>query len=307
MTQSPSSNLRFASAAEREGPAPPPSVSVGKWQLTSLAAEGSWACIYRARASEAPSDGERRPPAYALKMLRPDCQTSGQALGMLAREAQVARQVSHPHLIAIFEAQLKRPPQYLVMPWLEGASLQMCAAGQRSFDPPAVLWIARQAAEAMAALERAGWTHGDIKPSNIFLSPTGHLTLLDLGFAHRRDEPNREPLALAGTGYYLSPEHFIAAGRPDVRSDIYSLGVVLYQLLAGHLPLEGPTLEAMALAHRQSAPLPLRRATPHVPRRVAELVQRMLAKDPLRRPQSPAELVAELVRLEIETFSQRAA
>ena len=82
---------------------------------------------------------------------------------------------------------------------------------------------------------------------------------------------------------------------------------MLYQLLAGRLPLEGETLEQMAVAHKQTAPLNLRRVAPHVPPRVAELVHRMLAKDPLRRPQSPAELVAELVRLEIETFSERAA
>ena len=193
------------------------------------------------------------------------------------------------------------------MPWLEGTTLQAYTAGRRLLDPPAVLWIARQTAEALAALDQAGWMHGDIKPSNIFLSPQGHVTLLDLGLARHRDETVEGPRAIAGTGYYLAPEHVSSAFRPDIRSDIYSLGVVLYQLLAGRLPLEGATLEQMAVAHKQTAPLNLRRVVPHVPRRVAELVHRMLAKDPLRRPQSPSELVAELVRLEIETFSERAA
>ncbi len=133
------------------------------------------------------------------------------------------------------------------------------------------------------------------------------MTLLDLGMAQRRDEKVEGPRAIAGTAYYLAPEHVSSAFRPDIRSDVYSLGVVLYQLLAGRLPLEGATLEQIALAHRQAAPLNLRRVAPHVPLRVAKLVQQMLAKDPLRRPQSPAELVAELVRLEIETFSERAA
>ena len=148
--------------------------------------------------------------------------------------------------------------------------------------------------------------HGDIKPSNIFLSPQGHVTLLDLGFARHRDEKGDRSRLVSGTGYYLAPEHVSVAYCPDIRSDIYSLGVVLYQMLAGRLPLEGATFEEIAIAHKQTVPPNLRRVVSHVPPRVAELVHRMLAKDPLRRPQSPAELVAELVRLEIETFSERA-
>jgi serine/threonine-protein kinase len=277
---------------------------VGRWQLTGQVGHGQWAGVYRARPASAASD---RPAVYAVKMLHENRRHDPVAIEMLAREAQVGRQVSHPHLIAILESQLKRAPQFLVMPWLEGTTLQTYAAARRLLDPPAVLWIARQTAEALDALDRSGWMHGDIKPSNIFLSPQGHATLLDLGFARHRDEPVEGPRAIAGTGYYLAPEHVSSVYRPDVRSDIYSLGVVLYQLLAGRLPLEGATLEQIAIAHKQTAPLNLRRVAPHVPPRIAELVHGMLAKDPLRRPQSPAELVAELVRLEIETFSERAA
>jgi serine/threonine-protein kinase len=288
---------------------------------------GQWAGVYRARPVNAPLN---RAAAYAVKMLHENRQHDPLAIEMLAREAQVSRQVSHPHLIAILESQLKRAPQFLVMPWLEGATLQAYVAARRLLDPPAVLWIARQTAEALDALDQAGWIHGDIKPSNIFLSSQGHATLLDLGLARHREEKAEGRQAIAGTGYYLAPEHFIPCAAqnerssrrrspiipgaehsssfcPDIRSDIYSLGVVLYQLLAGRLPLEGETLQQMAVAHKQTAPLNLRRVAPHVPPQVAELVHRMLAKDPLRRPQSPAELVAELVRLEIQTFSERAA
>jgi serine/threonine-protein kinase len=263
---------------------------------------------------------------------------------MLLREARVASEVRHPHLITILESQLAHNPPFLVMPWLEGASLEayvrlssltlpidtyvghssltspqdqagkpdvrQSQAGkpdvQTMLDPPVVLWIARQTAEALAALDGAGWRHGDIKPSNIFLSPQRHVTVLDLGFARHRDERDTARV-LSGSGHYLAPEHATAGGRPDIRSDIYSLGVVLYQLLAGHVPLDGATLEELIARHKQTAPLPLRRAAPHVSPGVASLVQRMLAKDPLRRPQSPGELLAELVRLEIESFSERAA
>ena len=237
---------------------------VGTWQLLGRVGHGRWAEIYRARPADAPAD---RPGAYTVKMLHEDRRQDLLAIAMLAREARVGRRVHHPHLIAILESQLRRAPQYLVMPWLEGTTLQVYTAARRSLDPPAVLWIARQTAEALDALDQAGWMHGDIKPSNIFLSPQGHATLLDLGMARHRDEKREGSRAIAGTGHYLAPEHFTSAYHPDIRSDIYSLGVVLYQLLAGRLPLKGETFEQLALAHKQTAPLILRRAAPHVPRR----------------------------------------
>lgn len=277
---------------------------VGNWHLMQRVGHGQWAGVYRARPLNSPL---HKVAAYAVKMLHAQWQQDSAAIEMFAREAQVGRRISHPHLIAILESQVERTPRFLVMPWLQGTTLQTYTAARRLLDPPVVLWIARQTAEALGALDVAGWMHGDIKPSNILLSPQGHATLLDLGFARHRDERLEGPRPIAGTGYYLAPEHVSSVYRPDIRSDIYSLGVVLYQLLAGRLPLEAETLQQLAIEHKQTTPLNLRRVAPHVPPRVAELVHRMLAKDPLRRPQSPAELVAELVRLEIETFSERAA
>jgi eukaryotic-like serine/threonine-protein kinase len=276
---------------------------IGNWLLVRRAGTGHWANVYRARPANAPAD---QPAAYAVKLLHAKRQGDPTAIAMLAREAAVCSQVSHPHLIASLESQVKRAPQYLVMPWLEGATLQAYFPAGRLLDPPAALWIARQTAEALGALAQAGWMHRDIKPSNIFLSPRGHVTLLDLGFARHRDDRQESRLELAGTACYMAPEHASSVHRPDIRSDIYSLGVVVYELLAGRLPLEGENFNEMVVAHRQATPLNLRRFAPHVPPSVAKLVHRMLAKDPLRRPQSPAELVTELARLEIETFSERA-
>jgi serine/threonine protein kinase len=200
------------------------------------------------------------------------------------------------------------------MPWLEGKSLEHWLEAGRDFELPVVLWIARQAAQGLAALDAAGYTHGDIKPSNMFFDARGHVTLLDLAFARRRDESVASILprdrSIAGTGHYLAPEHFLAHAPqhlPDVRSDIYSLGVVMYQLLTGELPIDGRTLEEVARAHKQRTPRPLRSLAPHVPGNVAALVQSMLAKDPLRRPHSAEELIRSLVRLEIQTFNERAA
>jgi serine/threonine-protein kinase len=277
---------------------------VRQWELVNFAAEGGLAQIFRAR----PAGPQPNQPAlYALKMLLPDWQNDAQAVRLLKREALVGQSVSHPHLIPILYASVQQSPRFVVMPWLEGATLeQRLAAGQR-IDLPQVLWIARQMAEALDALHQAGWMHGDVKPSNIMLSPDGHATLLDLGFARRWDETGSAvDRCVLGTFHYIAPEFLTSAIRADIRSDIYSLGAVLYRILAGRLPFAGDDLADLASQHKQSLPPELRRIAPHLPAGVARLIHQMLSKDPLRRPQNPRELIEILARLEIETFSERA-
>jgi eukaryotic-like serine/threonine-protein kinase len=306
MAQTKQRRKRQSKAAPPSAPAPSaPDLprALGRWELVSLAGEGSWAQVYRARPAAAPPD---MPPAYALKVLRPERRDDPAAIELFTREAVVARSVAHPHLIAVLEARVRSNCRFLVMPWLEGVTLQSRLASGRPMELPVVLWIARQVAEALEALDRAGWLHGDVKPGNVRLSPENHVTLIDLGFARRREEVDRRVM---GTPQYLAPENFTSAPlfASDIRSDIYSLGVVLYELLAGRLPFTGRELAELAVEHKQAAPENLRRLAPSLPDEVVWLVHQMLAKDPLRRPQSPRELIDRLVRLEIATFSERAA
>ncbi|MGA2032547.1 MAG: serine/threonine-protein kinase [Thermoguttaceae bacterium] len=321
---------------------------LGGWELLDLAAVGSWSQIYRARPARASVD---RPAAYAVKTLRPQYQDDPRAVALMAREAVAGRCVSHPHLIPVLEASISRPPRYLVMPWLEGTTLQtqlkgpplppiaydgigegwnegICdqrpgataglssaasstigqanRGGRASLDVPRALWIARQTAQALQALDDQGWTHGDVKPSNIFLSPQGHVTLLDLGFARRHEQSGSAvDRLILGTCNYIAPEHITSTLGSDIRSDIYSLGVVLYQLLSGRLPYEAHDLAELATRHRRTSPPRLRRLIPQIAPEVARLAEQMLAKNPLRRPQTPRELVKRLVALEISTFSER--
>ena len=315
MTQSDLISSTDATAARRVGRGEIP-CRVGRWELDYLAAEGGLARVYRARPAGTPAD---RPASYALKMLRPQWQDDPRAVGLLQREALVGRGVSHPHLVSILQASLNRPPRFVVMPWLDGSTLQArLDAGPDHpadgallrmvpLDLPVALWIARQVAEALEVLHAAGWMHGDVKPGNVFLSPEGHVTLLDLGFARRHDETGSAvDRPLIGTCNCMAPELITSALRADIRSDIYSLGVVLFELLAGRLPFTGDNLAELAIQHRQARPPNLRRLAPHLPQAVVELVHQMLAKDPLRRPQTPRELIDRLVALEIATFSERA-
>jgi serine/threonine-protein kinase len=283
-------------------PEPRSSLRVGSWELVSLAGEGTMARVYRARPMGQPTS---RPASYAVKLLREPWTHQPAAIDLLRREAFVGRLVSHPHVVPVLDAHVQDPPYYLVMPWLEGQSLaRMLQAGP--IELPTALWYARQAAEGLAALHASGWMHADVKPANMFISPQGHVTLLDLGFARRPDEMGSiVDRCFAGTPLYIAPEMIVSALRPDIRSDIYSLGATLFEMLVGRPPFTGPTLADLALQHRQEDPPVMRRLLPELSRNVAQLVRLMLAKEPLRRPQTPQELIDLLVGLEVESFSDR--
>lgn len=302
MTRSHVKSNAPAGVTRRPKPAALPPL-LDEWELVEPAGGGSLARVYRARPAGA---GRDRPAAYAVKVLRPEWQREPKAIELLRREAFVGRRVSHSHLVPVLAAYVHRPPYFVVMPWLTGQTLAKRLCGDRLLDLPVALWTARQVAEALDALDTSGWMHGDVKPSNIFVAPDGHVTLLDLGFARHRDEVAwAADRCVKGTCNYIAPEMITSRLRPDTRSDVYSLGVVLFEALAGRLPFAGSDLGEVATQHKEVRPPDLRRLAPHLPKDVTRLVHEMLAKDPLRRPQTPAELVDRLFRLEITSFAER--
>lgn len=283
---------------------------IGPWRVVALAGEGAWTRVYRAAPARFAQDA---PADYAVKVLRPERQHDSLAGRFLQREELVGRQVTHPHLAPVLSSRIDRRPYFIATPFLEGWTLRECLAQRRwddsrpaPLDVSSALWVARQVAEALDALHTAGWLHGDVKPGNVQVSASGHATLLDLGFA-RRLGPHLDAHAvpwdalLAGTPAYAAPE--IHAGQPDTHSasDIYSLGVMLYELLTGSWPFPVDDPRRLAHAHCHTAPPDPRSAAPQVPGRVARLVLKLLAKDPAERPLA-AELIDRLVDLEIATF-----
>jgi serine/threonine-protein kinase len=260
--------------------------------------------VFQARPTNAPDSH----PGYAIKTIVEDCLEESCSRALLCREALVLRQIRSAHVVPLLAANLHQSPQFIVMPYLPGASLAELLEGGVRPVLPVALWIARQVAEALDAICNAGWTHGDIKPSNVVVAPSGHVTLIDLGFARRlgpstNESPTEHPLT--GTLTYLAPELVTSALQADIRSDLYSLGVMLYELLTGRVPFSSSDPAELIRQHREEKPRELRIAMPNMPTRVRRLVHCLLAKDPARRPHSPHETSDRLKSLEVETFDLR--
>ena len=254
-----------------------------------------------------PAAAQDSPAAYAVKALKKEWWSDPTAIEMQRREAWVGQRVNCPHLAPVLSAGLTAPPYYTVAPRLEGHTAAVRLAGGDRPTLPVALWIARQAAQALHSLHAAtGMIHGDVKPANLIVGPDGHTTLIDLGFCQSPSESrNWAERPVVGTLRYLAPERMTSSTAVDTRSDLYSLGATLYELIAGRPPHEGDTPAALIEQHRSQRPECLRSAAPGTPKGVASLVHRLLSKDPLRRPATPLEVVNELAPLEIACFGLR--
>ena len=277
---------------------------MGPWQLVKLLGEGNLTRVYLSRPADAPATQRA---AYVVKFLRKEWWRDPQAIEVQRREAWVGSQVSHPEPGASPLGERKRTAVLHRDAETRRGEPGAGAHGARPPRCPRSAWIARQTADALAALFAAtGMIHSDVKPANILVSPSGHATLLDFGFAA---SPERR-LALVDTSHRRDAvvhcaEMVTSALAADPRADIYSLGVTLYEMLAGRRPFESDDPGELAMQQRDLKPADVRRHRPDLPEDVAALVMSMLAKDPLRRPDSARELARRLVRLEIDCFALR--
>ena len=271
------------------------------YELLSCLGGGMLTSVYSARALADDS-------ACAVKVLRPDWAEQPTAIKLLQREARACLAVQHPCLIGLRAAHVTRPPYFLVMDLLPGESLRRRLRRDYKLQVPTAVWIARQTAEALDALHRAGFIHGDIKPDNIRLVGEGRVIVLDLGFAHRPGENAallREGYVL-GTVNYLAPEQCAAKPSDDAASDIFSLGLTLFEMLSGQLPYPAGTLAKTLLRHEADPPRDIRELAPELPHALTDLVRAMLARRPKDRPRA-AQIVRRLIPLEIAAIRSRRA
>ena len=266
-----------------------------------LISAGCRSSVYRARPANSRHDW---PADYVVKLLDDRHLEDPLNVHLIQREAFVGRQTTQPHLAPVLAAHVDHPPYFLVTPHLSGGTLHGLFEEGASRPTTVALWITRQVAEALRELHRCGWLHGDVKPANIIVSPDGHTTLIDLGFARRCGLLPADENSFRGTPAYAAPEHFCRAQPLSGTTDIYSLGATLFEMLVGRPPFVDVNPALIAAAHLQDIPQDIRHLAPHIPLRAGRMLARMLAKDPLRRPTAD-ELVATLIDLEIETFDDR--
>jgi len=279
-----------------------PTATLGAWQTGTRIASGAFCDLFEAW----PAGRKCASPApYLLKLLREDCRRDPQAQSLLAREMEVANSVSNPHLISILEGRRESGQSYLVLPYLKGCSLAAALAEEEPLPLHLLLWLARQATQGLQALHEAGWIHGDIKPANLFVSPQAHLTILDLGLAERAGPAHLvTERTVRGTPAYLAPEALSQRSNVDARSDLYSLGSVIYEMITLRRLFAGESARDVIDQQRRSPTPDPRAISSNAPRALAELVRSLLAKEPLRRPESAAEVLDQLVRIEIQAFAE---
>src|SRR3954449_5074691 len=232
----------------------------------------------------------------AIKILNDRHSHDDQFVERFRREAKNAAGLSHPNIVSIYDRGEAEGTYYIAMEYLEGRSLKELIVGRGPAPIKLAIDYSRQTLAALAAAHRQGIVHRDIKPHNVIVGPEGRLKVTDFGIARSGASQMTEVGSIIGTAQYLSPEQ--ARGAPvDQTSDLYSVGVVLYEMLTGQVPFTGDTPLEIAMKHLSEVPKPPSEHRDDVPHDLDSVVLRALAKEPSERYPSAEEMDADLARI----------
>ncbi len=232
-----------------------------------------------------------------VKMLRPEFTSDEDFVQRFRREAQAVASLSHPNIVSIYDVGLEDDVHYLVMEYVEGDNLKNQIREQGVVPVDRAVEIARQISEALQHAHENNIVHRDIKPQNILITKGGRAKLTDFGIAREATTATlTQTDTIVGSVHYLSPEQ-ARGDTADARSDIYSLGIVLYEMVTGVLPFRGETPIGVALKHIQESPAQPSSLNPSVSPGLERVINRAMNKNPMDRYQSAKDMAADLERL----------
>lgn len=267
-----------------------------RYEIQERVGGGGFALVYKAMDTFL-----HRP--VAVKVLRQQFTTDDDFVRRFRREAQAAASLSHSNVVSIYDVGQEDDVYYIVMEYVDGQTLKEKITAEAPLPIPVAVRIAVQILDALEHAHFAKIVHRDIKPHNILLAKNGRVKVTDFGIARAAATTTLTHTgSIVGSAHYFSPEQ-ARGGFTGEKSDIYSVGVVLYEMLTGHVPFEGDSPISVAIKHIQEEVVPVSQLNPEVPLELQEIVTRAMQKDPSLRYQSAGDMTADLNRF-MKDFSE---
>ena len=262
-------------------------VLADRYRLTEQIGMGGMAIVYRAIDT-------RTGHNVAVKVLRPEFNEDAEFIGRFQREAEAASKMTHHNIVNLLDVGMDGDSRYLVMEYVQGKTLKEVIQERGRLSAPLACQIAIRILSALEHAHRNGIVHRDIKPQNILVHADGHIKVADFGIARIADSSTlTRGDNVMGSVHYFSPEQ--ARGeQADATSDIYSTGVVLYEMLTGRVPFDGDNPVAVAMQHLHTMPVPILNIAPDVPPAVIHVCMKAMEKNPQARYQSAREMASDL-------------
>jgi protein kinase-like protein len=264
-----------------------------QFKVGTLLGEGGFAAVFRVR-----DKALRR--EVAVKVVDLGLTPSPELAERFVREARTVAQLEHEHIVPIYKVGgYRNEVLYIVMRLVDGPSLRQLFVKRQRLPIDTAVGIARQVADALGYAHQQGVVHRDVKPDNILLDAGGHVLVTDFGIAKAAEAASSKQLTtegmVVGTPQYMSPEQ-ATGDKVGTRSDIYSLGIVLYEMLAGSVPFDGESAQSILMKQATADPTPIRNIRRDVSAELAAVLDRMLAKNPVDRFPTAAQLDAALLK-----------
>ena len=272
-------------------------ILANRYRLTEQIGMGGMAIVYRAV-------DLRTGHNVAVKVLRPEFNEDREFIGRFQREAEAASKMTHHNIVNLLDVGMDGDNRYLVMEYVEGKTLKEVIQERGKLSAPLACQITIRILSALEHAHRNGIVHRDIKPQNILVHADGHIKVADFGIARIADSATlTKGDNVMGSVHYFSPEQ-ARGGGATAASDIYSTGVVLYEMLTGRVPFDGDNPVAVAMQHLHNAPAPIQSIAPDVPPAVIRVCMKAMEKNPAARYQSAREMATDL-RAALEERGER--